>query len=215
MSRKIDLVGKKYGRLLVIGEGASKNGKVYWLCKCECGINKEVIGRDLKKGATKSCGCLRNEFIKKLNRTHGMTSTSEYNIWSLMNKRCTNENDIEYNNYGGRGIKVCDRWKNSFENFFSDMGPRPSLGHSLDRFPNNEDGNYERSNCRWGTAGQQTRNRRSNVWFEYLGVKMVVKDWADKFGVNHGAISYRINKGESFEQVYHHFNNKMKCHQSL
>lgn len=157
-----DLTNQTFSRLTVI----EQSGPLYrcrqrsWLCKCECGKTKIIAEPSLKKGLTKSCGCLAKEHGHNMTK-HGRTRTSEWFSWQSMKARCLNPNHIKFKNWGGRGIKVCDRWINSFENFFKDMGPRPSLKYSIDRFPDN-DGNYEPSNCRWATMKQQNNNTRRN-----------------------------------------------------
>ncbi|MCK5608150.1 hypothetical protein KAR91_40085, partial [Candidatus Pacearchaeota archaeon] len=156
--RKLSLVGKKFGRLLVLGEASKKGKKLYWHCVCDCGRNITVYAESLKGGDSKSCGCLNLERVTK----HGMIDTIEYTSWKKMKSRCYNPKHKHFNHYGGRGITVCGRWMESFENFFKDMGPRPSKKYSLDRINNN--GNYEPSNCRWATLSEQHRNTRRNKY---------------------------------------------------
>jgi hypothetical protein len=162
--------GDLFGRLTVIErckeKGANNNAK--FLCKCECGNESIAYGNNLKRGHTKSCGCLGDENRSAGVVKHGMSNTGEYHSWAGMIQRCTNPNHIQYKDWGGRGIKVCERWINSFENFYEDMGPKPTPGHSIDRWPNN-DGDYELVNCRWGTDEQQGGNKRNNRWIEHGG----------------------------------------------
>lgn len=204
-------VGQLYGRLTVLKQIPDPNKKIsWWECLCECGKLVVVKGGNLNSGNTKSCGCYSDE--SKVNRIkHGNNRkgniTSEYRSWASMKSRCTNENVIGYQEYGGRGIKVCDRWLNSFENFLDDMGKKPTPTHSLDRYPNNEDGNYEPSNCRWGTDEQQSKNRRSNKWYERNGVRMVQKDWAKSLGADNRQF-HKMLKYKSFEDTYNHFLNR-------
>lgn len=185
MSSKIDLTGKRIGKLVVISECKERtsNGKIKWICLCDCGKETVVWRSSLRNGSTKSCGCLRSESCILVHTTHGKKHTVEYNTWARLIDRCTNPNFPKYNDYGGRGIGVCDRWRYSFENFYEDMGPRPSNKHSIDRYPNN-DGNYEPPNCRWATNDEQQRNKRNNRWVEYEGKKMIAADWARYLGIN-------------------------------
>lgn len=201
---KLDLKGKKMGRLTPIQEaGSTKDKKIKWLCLCDCGNTVVVIGKELKSGGTKSCGCLRRE-VCKLNAViiHGDAVggkiTPEYLAWINMKCRCYDENDDSYKNYGERGIIVCDRWLNSYKNFLEDMGRRPSNLHSLERKDN--DGIYEPSNCKWATQGVQSRNRRTNVWLEHDGQRMILLDWAHKWGIKYQVIE-RMLKKKAFAEI--------------
>lgn len=153
-----DITGRRFGRFVVLGRHSQDRwGYWRWLCRCDCGREKDVAGAELKKGSTKSCGCLRKEapFPTWLVK-HGESYSREYACWRSMWDRCTNPKINGYQYYGARGISVCDRWK-VFENFLADMGRRPSPRHSIDRKDNN--GDYEPSNCRWATASEQQRNK--------------------------------------------------------
>ena len=156
MSRIVDLTSKRFGRLVVIEKTDRKSsGSIVWKCKCDCGNEAFVSSGHLRIGHTQSCGCLQKERVT----THGKKNTSEYRSWYGMKSRCYNPNNKRYKNYGGRGIEVCDRWKDSFENFYNDMGSKPSSKHSIDRIDN--DRNYEPGNCKWSTATEQNRNQRN------------------------------------------------------
>ncbi len=161
MKKTTNLTGKNFERLTVIKKDNSKE-RIYWICNCNCGTqNVSIRSNRLKSGLTKSCGCYQKEEVSKSNTKHGMSETKEYNTWENIISRCINSNNNQYKYYGGRGITICNRWKDSFENFYEDMGPRPGPEYSIDRIDNN--GNYESSNCRWTTHKEQMRNTRKNV----------------------------------------------------
>lgn len=168
-------LGNRYNRLIVIGEVEKKSRRRYLKCVCDCGEETVVRSDKLKSGHTKSCGCLQRERTRDAlskTKTHGMTNSNEYYVWCGMKSRCFNENNKSYKNYGGRGITVCDRWRDSFENFYKDMGPRPSSTHQIDRI--NNDGNYEPDNCKWRTPSENCLNRRCKPG--KTGIKNITKD---------------------------------------
>lgn len=190
--KRIDLSGQIFGRLTVISlHGIHPKGQCLWKCKCICGNETVLLGTTLKRGVTKSCGCL-------LRSRNGLANTSTYSIWHSMIARCHNPKSVAYKNYGARGISVCDRWKDNFFAFLEDMGERPA-GLSIDRIDNND--NYFKENCHWATPKEQTRNCRSNHFIEAFGKKMILQDWAKEIGKNVSCIRRRIAKGWPIEDV--------------
>ena len=160
MSALKDITGQVFSYLTVIKRfGSNKGGNATWLCACKCGIEVVVLGNELRNGHTKSCGCYGAEARKISLTTHGKTKTKEYGVWRGMRERCNNRKHVYWKNYGGRGIKVCERWRNSFSNFLDDMGNVPP-GKTLDRIDN--DGDYEPNNCKWSTREEQEANKRKS-----------------------------------------------------
>lgn len=192
-NRALDITGQKFGRLVALEYA----GKYRWKCICDCGNIKSVQTGKLKSGVTRSCGCLKLDIVH-VKPKHGMWGTSEYNIYMGMIQRCTNINASGYEYYGGRGIRVCQRWLDSFETFVIDMGMRP-LGCSLDRI--DVDKNYEPSNCRWATNAQQARNTTRNVFYELFGEKLCALDWAERYGIHVSTIGARLSRGWSLEMA--------------
>lgn len=185
--------GDRYNRLEAIKfMGRDSRSNARWSFRCDCGSIKIAFASNVEHGSTMSCGCLLKESarkIGKLAKTHGMSRTKIYRVWAAMIRRCENPHDPKYESYGGRGIYVCDRWK-KFEHFYTDMGPRPSPGYSLDRIDNN--GPYDPNNCRWATAKEQQRNTRSNVFVEVDGQNVCLSEAAQKSGINITTFRRRI-----------------------
>ena len=205
--------GQKFGRLTVISFHHSKyyiskdmrKRKCEWyLCKCDCGKEKIVNKNDLMSGHTSSCGCLQKENASKANKKHGFVKSRIYGIWIGIKKRCFNSNHKGYKNYGGRGIVMCDKWKNDFIEFYKWAiinGYKDNL--TIDRI--NNEGNYEPSNCRWVTLTEQARNRRNTRFITYNGERLCMKDWAKKLGLNYKLVSAKINKGWPIKKAFNNF----------
>jgi hypothetical protein len=193
MSKKLDLVGQSFEKLLVVSQADSRGGKTYWNCICECGREKVVRGKELKSGDTKSCGCL----VKENSTTHGMHQTSTYKIWRSMKNRCLNPKNKGYQHYGSRGISVCDRWL-KFENFYIDMGEKPE-GMSLDR--KNNDGPYSPENCRWATPREQSNNQRSNHLITYQDKTQTLSQWAEELGISRNTLLNRLTSRWTVEKA--------------
>lgn len=183
--KKIDLIGVSFGRLTILNQYFDKNGK-FLECACSCGNYVIVRDSNRKSGSTNSCGCLRmgegNPMFKHGHKSNGVGSP-EYYSWESMKSRCYYPSHKSYKDYGGKGVTVCDRWLNSFELFLKDMSTRPSMSHTLDRYPI-INGNYEPTNCRWATKKQQAEGRSSTRWEYDNGVKMTQSDWARYFSIH-------------------------------
>jgi hypothetical protein len=190
MTFSYDIVGHVFGRYTVIAKSPRAGTHSYWVCRCACGNERTVRGDSLLCGHSGSCGCLCAEVSSKKARTHGRTKTTEYKTWQGMRSRCDNARDHGYPRYGGRGIRVCQRWRTSFEQFFADMGPKPSPTHSLDRI--NNDGDYEPRNCRWASKATQSRNRGSNRLLTLNGETKPLIEWAEAIGVTHRTLTMRL-----------------------
>ncbi len=180
-----NLIGKRFGRLLVNNKTRLKDGRRGWVCKCDCGKTAIIRTNHLLNGNTRSCGC----FKKETNKTHGKRNTITYNTWANLKQRCYNQNASGFKNYGGRGIKVCDRWLD-FKKFLEDMGERPSKNYSIDRIDNN--GDYCKENCRWATRIQQNRNSRHCNKLSFNGKTLTLSGWSEITGINLATLNYRF-----------------------
>lgn len=160
-----------------------------WKCQCDCGNMSIVKASNLRRGKTKSCGCYESDSKSERAKTHGMHKSREYFSWQSMRRRCENEREPGYEIYGGRGIQVCERWSNSFADFYADMGPRPD-GTSIDRLDVN--GNYEPGNCRWATREEQARNTRANRLITYNGETLCAQEWAHRLKMNQATLRSRV-----------------------
>jgi hypothetical protein len=198
MRPKPDLIGQTFGRLTVISEtNRNKHNHIQWLCLCSCGKNTIASTTSLKHQNTTSCGCYGNECRTINTRTHGMRHTKIYTVWCNIISRCYDSNHKSWENYGGRGIIVCDQWIKSFESFFTDMGDIPFKNAQIDRINNN--GNYEPSNCRWATAKQNCLNRSSTHFITHNGITLALTQWADKYNLARNTLYNRLKKGMDME----------------
>ncbi len=197
---KINMVGQRFGQLVIIKQTSEERRPIRWHCKCDCGELCTTSGILMRQGITKSCGCYRRE----RGREHGSTirlrhgeardgqMTSEYRTWDSMKQRCSNPNHRQFANYGGRGIRVCRRWQ-KFENFLADMGRRSSDRHSLDRINNNR--GYSLANCRWATSTQQNRNNRGNRRITINGVSKTLVEWLETAPISAPTFHRRVKAG--------------------
>lgn len=190
-----NLVGQRFGRWIVIERAANIGRHVCWLSRCDCGTERPVSSTNLVKGISKSCGCYHISVVS----THGLHDSPEYGHYLAMKQRCNNPRTSGYKHYGGRGIQVCQRWLDSFSNFYIDMGTRPSPEHTVDRLDPN--GNYSPDNCRWATLSEQANNTRSSRFVEFQNKTQTVSQWAKHLGVSKSLISYRLNSGWSIEKT--------------
>lgn len=214
-SRHLNLLGMRFGWLLVVADAGSapsgaKGKSRRWVCRCDCGNVTVVSANSLRTNNTRSCGCM---FVAAKARRGGLSLTPELQAWRSMIGRCYNPNCAGFENYGGRGITVCERWlgADGHEHFLADMGVKPSPKHSLDRI--NNGGNYEPSNCRWALRAEQARNTRKTRMISFSGKTMCLMDWAAATGLSHSIIRHRLNRGWSVaaaltEPPDHHANSK-------
>lgn len=178
--RVIELSGMRFGRLVVVKRHGTRGKGAAWECQCNCGMTKILRSYSLRRGSVQSCGCLQRELASAKSKTHGQSHSPEYNAWHSMKGRCERPSYHHFKDYGGRGIRVCERWLHDFPAFLADMGPRPSATHSLDRIDVN--GNYEPGNCRWATPEEQASNKRlrytAHDWFDVLS-----RDWPELYEI--------------------------------
>lgn len=199
MSNSKIVIGEKYGMLTPLRiAGKQKGGLLIYECLCECGNKKNVGSRYLKDGGTVSCGCKRAKSLR-------MSNTITYKSWIGAKQRCTNPKNHNYPNYGGRGIKMCDRWMNSFAAFLDDMGERPSKECTLDRIDVN--GDYEPSNCRWSTHRAQSNNRRDNVFLDVNNERLTVSEFSVKYNINRSNVAYELKSGLSVNEIIEKYSN--------
>lgn len=200
--------GARYGRWLVIQPAtANKYCQKQWICRCDCGNERVIAQGDLRRGTSRSCGCLKLELsavrMRRQNFKHGDCPetgvTAEYNAWHSMLQRCYNAASENYHRYGGRGISVYELWKHSYAAFLAHVGRRPSPLYSLERINNN--GNYEPGNVRWATATEQCRNKCNNVRLTFNGETLLLVEWANRLNLTISGLKRRINCGWSLERA--------------
>lgn len=197
---KIDLAGRKFMMYTVIERSPKVGHKncSFWLCRCDCGAIRHVNQSNLIQGKSRSCGCYQKQRVSETFRTHGQSGTSqtggkqtaEYTAWMTMKNRCYNKNSKDYSDYGGRGILMCKRWLKSFENFFKDMGAKPTSLHSIDRLDTN--GNYTPSNCRWATPTEQANNKRTTLFFKLDKEQLTISQLSSRFSIKYATLRHRL-----------------------
>lgn len=198
--------GEKHNRLTLVSLYVRKEGGNLWNIKCDCGKEFIASPRDVRSGHTKSCGCYQKELAAARLITHGLTETKEYRIWCHMKGRCYNKKNKKYPRYGERGIKICDRWLNSFEDFLSDMGKCPKE-YSIDRIDNN--GNYEPGNCRWASAKTQSNNSTRPKFVMIFSKKVSCADAEKLICIGQSSLTQRVSDfKESHQQAANHFSLK-------
>ena len=200
MGKFEDLTGKTFNRLTVIKRAEVEKKEVYYLCKCTCGNEKIIRGKDLKYNKIKSCGCLNKEKTIERNTKHSLRHTRIYRIWLLMKNRCFNSKYHLFKNYGGRGITICNEWKNDFKSFYDwSMNNGYDEHLTIDRIDVN--GNYEPSNCRWATKLQQQRNTTRLRKITYKNETHCISEWAELLGLKYNTLYYRFRRNNYSEDV--------------
>lgn len=190
----VDITGMRFGKLLIVKAcGKNKQGGYMWECLCDCGVTITASGSSIRYGNTRSCGCTHRGLIGKLMQTHGMSSTRLYKVFHAMHARCSNPKNKVYHFYGARGIRVCERWRKpeGFADFVADMGI-PEDGMTIDRI--NNDGNYEPSNCKWASRGEQSNNRRSTHLVTWRNQTRNLTQWSSLLGKRSSWLSKRLKR---------------------
>lgn len=190
--------GERFDLLVTVDKaGRANDGHTYWNCICDCGGQIKKSTNNLRAKKTKSCGCVGLKVQIEAHTTHGMRNSTEYNSWGSAKDRCHNPSSKDFHRYGAKGISMCDEWRNSFEEFYKYMGPKPK-GTSLDRYPN-MDGNYEPGNCRWATPVEQARNKKNSKLATWKGVPTPIAEIAKELGITYGATFMRHKRGKLYE----------------
>lgn len=211
-SRTKDLAGRRFGQLTVLWIDRREGRKIYWLCRCDCGTEKPILAGRLREGGTQSCGHILKRWNAKTKRKCGGSKAQpEYKVWAFMKQRCYNPKNVAYKRYGGRGIVICDGWRDNFGAFVRDMGSRPTDAHSIDRIDVNKGYDCGKcpdchsrgatANCRWVLFGDQARNRRNNVFVVHRGERMTISECSRRTGVPAGTILARKAAGWSDDRA--------------
>lgn len=196
------ILGRRFGRLVSVARVNRSGSNAKITCRCDCGTVLDIGAANLVSGRTVSCGCRMRELnasIGKTSQTHGLSKTREYETWSRIIQRCHNPNSAGFRKYGARGIFVCDRWRESFDKFLADMGPRPPGEYSIDRIDNT--GGYTPDNCRWATPSEQARNTSRTRLVEFKGETLCFAEWAERAGMREQTLRHRLKRGWSFERA--------------
>ena len=202
MPKIVDIANQRFGKLIALTKDpvSVEIGRSKWICQCDCGNVISAFLTNLNSGKTQGCGCTQKEAVRQASKTHGLYKSAEYHVWKGMKARCYNKNEPAYPDYGGRGITMCEEWKESFEAFYSDMGPRPSNERSIDRKDNNL--GYYKENCRWATQLEQVNNRRNNLFYEHEGLTRTLGEWCRHLGLKYVTVYDRIaNYGWEFGEA--------------
>ena len=206
MTPRVEMIGRRFGKLtvLALSEERGGRGQLKFLCLCDCGRTKVVFGESLRRFKTTSCGCEQRKIASKVNRTHGGSKERLYRVWQGMKERCENENNLEYKNYGGRGIKICEEWHDyaKFKEFMLSKGYDPTAPYgqcTIERI--NVNGNYEPSNCTVISAAMQAFNRTDNRKLTFQGKTQTVVEWSEEIGIPACTIYNRIHRGATDEEA--------------
>lgn len=207
---KSNLIGRRFGKLIVLEDGGRDSiQNILWLCQCDCGNKTLVRTPMLNSGRTKSCGCYREEVQRNRLETHGGRNSRLYRTWTNMKSRCFNSNTKSYQNYGARGITVCDEWLNDFQAFY-EWSIKNGYSDELTLDRKNTYGNYEPNNCRWATAKQQQNNKRNNHIIEFEGETHTISEWAEIKGISARKIADRIRIGLSGKDIFDNKDRRFK-----
>lgn len=185
---------------MIIQESGKRNGHRHFLCECDCGNQKIIAITDLRNGRSKSCGCFRKEINQKIHFKHGQSKSRLYSVWCSMRQRCLYENNSDWHNYGGRGISICENWKNFrvFRDWALVSGYRDNL--TIERINNN--GNYSPSNCTWIPLSEQSKNTRRNKRITFNGKTKILKEWAKELNFTYSTLKFRLIRGWSVERAF-------------